>query len=224
MNKLLFTAVALIPIAFFSLFASIQAKVSLEDIAQKSMVQVNDNCSGVVVDAELGLVATASHCVKGATNVPVKLEFFEQQEDGSYQTITRYASFIKRNEVTDVAIVKVTGGLRNRIAIVFNTDRPARGTTVFAIGNPMGWEGFITKGIISNNYYVWTKDMFDGIVYHTGLVSYVTDVIIAGGSSGGPLVNEAGELVGLTNWRSDRANLTLITPSKYVLELLEECR
>jgi S1-C subfamily serine protease len=224
MNKILFIALALLPITFFfTVGTNEKTRFSIVDIAEKSMVQINDNCSGVVVDTEKGLVATANHCIYRNPNGIVKMEFFGKNEDGSYSKEARYGSVVCTSKYKDIAIVKVPGGLKGKIATPFAKETPAVGTVVYAIGNPVGWESFVTKGVISNNYYLWTKEMYDGIAYHTGLASYVSDVVIAGGSSGGPLVNEDGELLGLTNWRNDYANLTLITPFDGVEKEMKRC-
>lgn len=61
---------------------------------------------------------------------------------------------------------------------------PERGAIVFAIGSPFGLEGSVSMGIVSN--------LDDDTV--------VTDAAVDPGNSGGPLVNEKGELVGINTW------------------------
>jgi S1-C subfamily serine protease len=65
--------------------------------------------------------------------------------------------------------------------------KPSRGDFVVAFGNPFGLEGSVSSGIVSNSD--------DDTV--------VTDAAIDPGNSGGPLVNEKGEFIGINSWGWD---------------------
>ena len=64
----------------------------------------------------------------------------------------------------------------------------AAGQSVFAIGNPLGLERTLSRGVIST-----TSRSFEGLAY------IQTDTQINPGNSGGPLFNDRGEVIGVTN-------------------------
>jgi len=132
--------------------------------------------SGVVID-DLGHVLTNEHVVRMATRVRVHFE------SGNEATATVLATDRRR----DVALLKVassgTGGLPIRF------DQPAVGDTVYAIGAPLDptYSATVSKGIIS---------AFRDIEDEQWIQS---DVNVQHGSSGGPLLDERGNILGITS-------------------------
>jgi len=86
------------------------------------------------------------------------------------------------------------------------------GMSVLAIGNPLGYDFSVTKGIISS-----VKRTINNIDY------IQTDVPINPGNSGGPLILEDGRVCGINSWvRSDAQSIGFATPMRYVDSLLKK--
>ncbi len=132
--------------------------------------------SGFVID-DLGHVLTNEHVVRIAARVKVRFE------SGDEATATVLATDPRR----DVALLKVdrsgTGGLPIRI------DQPAVGNIVYAVGAPLDptYSATVSKGIIS---------AFRDIEGEPWIQS---DVNVQHGSSGGPLLDERGNILGITS-------------------------
>lgn len=137
--------------------------------------------SGVIISAE-GYILTNYHVINGASEVRVVLA------DGS----ERAAEVINFDDLDDLAVLKA-GGDMPAVAPLGNSDQLKPGETVIAIGSPLGtFKNTVTVGVISG-----TGRMIDtGNGYQMeGLIQ--TDAAINQGNSGGPLVNLAGEVVGI---------------------------
>ena len=138
--------------------------------------------SGFVYDAE-GHVVTNQHVVDGAETVSVRFW------DGS----TYDATVVGSDPSTDLAVIKVDAP-----ADVFeplslgNSDELTVGESVVALGSPFGLEGTVTSGIVSALHRQMTAPN-DFTIND----SIQTDAAINHGNSGGPLVNGAGEVVGV---------------------------
>ncbi|MCA1799106.1 MAG: DegQ family serine endoprotease [Xanthomonadaceae bacterium] len=137
--------------------------------------------SGVIVDAERGLVLTNNHVVANATEIRVTLQ------DGRELV----AEVVGTDEGTDVALLKVEGA--NLTALpMSNSDALEVGDFVVAIGNPFGLGQTVTSGIVSGlgrALLMRGPQSFEDFIQ--------TDAAINRGNSGGALVNLRGELVGI---------------------------
>ncbi|MBP5771249.1 MAG: Do family serine endopeptidase [Bacteroidaceae bacterium] len=133
--------------------------------------------SGVIISAD-GYIVTNNHVVAGADEILVKLN-----DNTEYK-----GRIIGLDETTDLALVKVEA--KNLPAIVIgNSDNLKIGEWVLAVGNPFNLTSTVTAGIVS------AKARSLGA---NGVESFIqTDAAINAGNSGGALVNERGELVGI---------------------------
>jgi serine protease DegQ len=135
--------------------------------------------SGVIVDAERGLVLTNNHVIERADEILVTLH------DGR-----RFdAEVIGSDRETDVALIRIDAtGLH---ALPFaDSDQLRVGDFVVAIGNPFGLGQTVTSGIVSA--------LGRSGLGVEGLEDFIqTDASINPGNSGGALVNLRGELVGI---------------------------
>jgi serine protease Do len=139
--------------------------------------QVHSLGSGFLVRAD-GYIVTNNHVVADATDVKVKLA------DGREFP----AKVVGRDEKTDLALVKIEAtGLP--IIALGDSDKLQVGDPVMAIGNPFGLQGTVTTGIVSARGRVIGEGPYDQFIQ--------TDASINPGNSGGPLVNTAGEVVGI---------------------------
>ena len=89
----------------------------------------------------------------------------------------------------DIAVIRMAGGKDDFPTLAFaNSDAVKTGQVVFAVGNPFGLSGTVTQGIISATQRHLSDSVADLLQ---------TDTVINPGSSGGPLVNVHGEIVGI---------------------------
>lgn len=89
----------------------------------------------------------------------------------------------------DIALLKIEGGNKDFPALSFaNSDEARVGQLVFAVGNPFGLSGTVTRGIISARDRHLSDSQLDYLQ---------TDAVINPGNSGGPLVNIRGEIIGV---------------------------
>lgn len=133
--------------------------------------------SGFII-REDGYVVTNNHVVDGATEITVKLS------DGREFP----ARIIGRDKKTDLALLKINA--RSLPVVSFgDSDKLQVGEPVMAIGNPFGLEGTATTGIVSAKGRVIGEGPYDDFIQ--------TDAPINPGNSGGPLVNTAGQVVGI---------------------------
>jgi serine protease Do len=133
--------------------------------------------SGFII-REDGYVVTNNHVVDSATDITVKLS------DGRQFP----AKIVGRDEKTDLALLKIdTKNLP--LLTLSDSDKLAVGEPVMAIGNPFGLEGTVTTGIVSAKGRVIGEGPYDNFIQ--------TDASINPGNSGGPLVNLAGQVVGI---------------------------
>jgi S1-C subfamily serine protease len=143
--------------------------------------------SGVIVDAANGYIMTNDHLLKDATKITVTLK-----DQGSFR-----ARRLGSDTASDVAILQIPP-VAIRPLPLGNSDRLEVGDFVIAIGNPFGLGQTVTLGIVS----AVGRSGVGGS--HLGKLIQ-TDASINPGNSGGPLINLAGEVVGI--------NTALIGPS-----------
>ena len=135
--------------------------------------------SGVIIDAEDGLVVTNSHVIEGAASVVVTLN------DGR----ERDAALVGTDPDADIALLRIEAAGLVDIAWA-DSDELRVGDFSVAIGNPFGLGQTVTSGIISalGRSGLGIEDFEDFVQ---------TDASINPGNSGGALVNLRGELVGI---------------------------
>ena len=134
--------------------------------------------SGVIVDAA-GIVLTNNHVVEGADEVTIELS------DGrEFKAVD-----IKTDPDSDLAVVRLADANNLPTAALGNSDELVIGDWVIAIGNPFELETTVSAGIIS------AKGRELGRIRRAKFLQ--TDAAINPGNSGGPLVNLAGEVIGI---------------------------
>ncbi len=135
--------------------------------------------SGVIVDAENGLILTNYHVIENAYEIKVTLTDGREMQ----------AEIIGRDPDTDVAVIQVSGDSLVEVPIA-DSSALRVGDFVVAIGNPFGLGQTVTSGIVSalGRSGLGIESIEDFIQ---------TDASINLGNSGGALVNLRGELVGI---------------------------
>ena len=137
--------------------------------------------SGVFISSD-GYLLTNNHVVEGTSQVAIILS------DGSQQQVT----IVGTDPFADLAVLK-TGGSAPATATLGNSDVLNPGETVIAIGSPLGdFRNTVTVGVVSAT----GRSIDTGRGYQIeNLIQ--TDAAINQGNSGGPLVNLAGEVIGI---------------------------
>jgi serine protease Do len=136
--------------------------------------------TGFIIDKE-GYILTNNHVVEGADEVKVKLL------DGKEFN----AKIIGRDPKTDLALIKIDPDKSLVPLPLGDSDKLEVGDWVIAIGNPFGLGNTVTAGIVSAKYRHLGMGSYDNFIQ--------TDASINPGNSGGPLLNTAGEAVGINS-------------------------
>jgi serine protease Do len=135
--------------------------------------------SGVIVDKK-GYILTNNHVVDQATKIQVAL-------DGDQTHYT--AKVIGTDAETDLAVIKIDSDRDLPVARMGNSDAVQVGDWVLAFGSPFGLQATVTAGIVSAKDRNNVGRQFQRFIQ--------TDAAINPGNSGGPLVNMAGEVIGI---------------------------
>jgi S1-C subfamily serine protease len=159
------------------------AVVSIEATGNQGPFPSSSAGSGIILTSD-GEVLTNAHLVEGASSIKVTV-------NGESQA--RTATLVGIDTGTDLALLKLTGASDLPTATIGRSADVAVGDDVVAIGNALALEGSptVTRGIVS----ALDRSIDTSSGQLTGLIQ--TDASISSGSSGGPLVSAAGEVIGI---------------------------
>jgi len=143
--------------------------------------------SGVVIERD-GHVLTNAHVVDGAASLSVTL-------DSGSRTPARVLGM---DTVTDLALLRIEAPSPLPAARLGDSSALHVGDEVVAIGNPMGLEQTMTRGIVSG-----LNRILPGLAEQPMIQ---TDAPINPGNSGGPLLDRCGAVVGINTFISEEAN------------------
>lgn len=152
--------------------------------------------TGIVLDDQ-GLILTNNHVVANAQSITVS--------PGRSTNVSRQATLVGRVANDDLALIKVDpSGLGLQPLKLVSSSSVQVGDTVYAIGNPYGLDETLTKGIVSALGREISAP--DGATIK-GVIQ--TDAALNPGNSGGPLLNDQGEVIGVNSQiASDAASVT----------------
>jgi serine protease Do len=163
--------------------------------------------SGMITDPS-GYILTNYHVVGEADKIKVDIP-------GDSKSHT--ATLVGYDRETDVAVLKIDAGRRLPAITMGNSDAAQVGDWVLAIGSPFGLEATVTAGIVS----------FKGRPGMEQFQRFIqTDASINHGNSGGPLVNLAGEVIGINTAIASNtgasAGIGFALPSNTAVEVYNE--
>ena len=208
-----------IAIIVFLLFCAIntapaQTTMPAEDIAEKAlaatvyleMKDTNGKTLGIGSGffVKPNLIATNYHVIEGAAKGTAKL----------VGKLTKYKieGVTATDKINDLALLKVTAYGIKPLSLG-DSDKVRIGETVYVAGNPKGLEGTFSDGIISSKRSEDAKERLQ------------MTAPISPGSSGGPVLNKKGEVVGVSFMTLEGGqNLNFAIPSKYLKKLLEQSK
>ena len=130
-----------------------------------------------------GLVMTNAHVVNGSEKLIVGLSNGRKYK----------AKLVGQDLLTDIAVIKLQGRGPWPKAILGDSSKIRVGDWAIAVGNPFGLENTVTLGIISN----LNRNVSQLGIYDKKFQLIQTDAAINPGNSGGPLLNSAGEVIGI---------------------------
>jgi S1-C subfamily serine protease len=163
--------------------------------------------SGFIIDSK-GLILTNSHVVYGLQSLTVTLD------DGAIVQ----ARLVGADPIFDVAVIEIAKPKQGTLPVarLGNSDRLRPGEEVVAIGNPLGLDQTITRGIVSGINRILPETPLS---LSEPLIQ--TDTPINPGNSGGPLLNRCGEVIGInTAILPDAQNIGFAVPINLAKSIL----
>ena len=162
--------------------------------------------SGFVISSD-GYIVTNNHVIEDVDSIKVAFK------DGSEYE----AEIVGRDPKTDIALIRIQDDKEFFALPLGDSERLRPGEWVVAIGNPFGLEHTVTAGIVSAKHRFIGQGSYDDFIQ--------TDAAINPGNSGGPLLNMAGEVIGINTAIRPAANtIGFAVPIEMAKEVLPQLR
>jgi S1-C subfamily serine protease len=145
--------------------------------------------SGFILDKQ-GHILTNNHVIDNAQKVEVKL----------YNQKTYRATVLQQDRANDLALLQIQNAPDLQPATLADSGGLVVGQQVYAVGNPFGFSGTMTRGIISA---LRSVQLPNGNKINNAIQ---TDASVNPGNSGGPLLNSRGEVIGITTMIASNPN------------------
>lgn len=172
---------------------------------------------GFVIDPS-GLVATNFHVVAKARSAQAKFR---------RQRIYEIVGYRAYDEARDLAIVQLAGVGPGMTALKLQTiEWPKPGSEVLAVGNASTASEAFTSGVVSN--VQTTAELPTGARHFLRSPDDDTWIqataVVAGGKTGGPLLNKLGEVIGVNTWSSESQKLTFALHVRHLKNLYDQLK
>ena len=184
---------------------NIYEKINPAIVAVDSQVADGISCgTGCIIDKN-GTILTSAHVLEDGNDIIVTMS---NGEDYKAKILKKFG------ENKDIAILKISVPYDLKTVKLGDSGKVKVGEQVLAIGNPFGFKGTLTQGIVSRIDYAKNRIQ--------------TDAAINPGSSGGPLLNTSGEIIGINqaiyNPDNNISNIGIgfATPVNLIKEYLQE--
>ena len=163
-------------------------------------------CSGVVIDDQ-GTVATAYHCVASGLRTEVHTRSGERG-------IAKTTAVKPRDDIALIVVPEFAGKVP---ALSLREDEPRQGERVFGLGHPFA--PFSNRTPAMEDMLTWSVS--SGIVSNVGPRLIQTDAALNPGNSGGPVVDESGQIIGITSRKIGGDNVAFLSTASNVDRLIE---
>jgi hypothetical protein len=222
MLKCMFSSVLIVPIAFGQIAlttAQIAKRVSPSVVVIRGKTESGEVLGSGFIVAKDGKIVTNLHVIRDMTTASVQL--------ANGRTLDS-VFVLATDERRDLAIIHISGfdpqkhdgdifeqvldqiPQRSQILDLGNSDNVSVGEPVVVVGSPQGLEGTVTAGILSS-----IRDSGEGFKV------LQTDAAVNPGNSGGPLVNNKGQAIGVVSFKLRSAEgLNFAVPINYVRGML----
>lgn len=178
-----------------------QSDAIRERLRSVVIIRVEDGQGTGFYASDSGILVTNRHVVGDAEQVAIR----------RFDHTRTMARVIRRAQQYDLALLLDDSADRPPPLSLADSASVASGREVFAIGHPVGLDFTVTRGIVSSS-----NRRVKGVYY------VQTDAVAHPGSSGGPLLDNAGNVIGVSTFGLDRDGLNFALSVRYVSELLGE--
>jgi serine protease Do len=162
--------------------------------------------TGFVISPD-GYIVTNNHVIEEVDTITVAFEDGKELE----------ATVAGRDPKTDIALIRVETEQELFALPLGDSEKVRPGEWVVAIGNPFGLGHTVTAGIVSAKHRIIGQGSYDDFIQ--------TDAAINFGNSGGPLINLAGEVIGVNTAINPRANtIGFAVPINMAKDILPQLR
>jgi serine protease Do len=197
-----------------------RTRLTAKDIVQRAspaIVRIEAGAekigTGFILD-KTGVVATNLHVVVGEAAIKIKLS------DGSQYPVTQIDGL---DPARDLALLQIRAGKDLPTLHLGDSSAMSAGDQVVAIGNPLGFDNSVTSGLISQVRPICGPADIAAKKCSQELTVLQISAAISPGSSGGPLFNQYGEVVGVTTAIITAGqNFNLAVPGNYLKPLVAQ--
>jgi pSer/pThr/pTyr-binding forkhead associated (FHA) protein len=152
--------------------------------------------TGFFID-ETGLGVTNNHVIQDGNRWTIKTIDNHEYE---------ISEFLERNKEYDYAVFRIENKGQTFNYLRRSKTPPQKGDEIFVLGNPQGMESTLTKGIVSSIRGGDENDIMHGKFKDNGNSYIQIDVAVSHGSSGSPVMNMKGEVIGIATLSFQEAN------------------
>jgi len=216
-----------------------QSLIEFNEQINATNVVVNRGCSGTVISTEYNLILTNYHCIDMVTGVRKErkvgddgtVSFIDVEERGDSTVVQRtykgydvvsattyIAKTLKYDREADLAILQLNTEENPYVAeaTIYHGDTPLLGTPVWIVGNPLGLDLSVGKGVIASINRNLKVVGFGKTKY------FQVDAGVTFGNSGGAMYTMDGDLIGVPGASAPGTVIGLAVPYTEVTKILED--